>query len=522
MKKIVVFALIATMILSLSFNVVAEEKNFNDLNKEHWAYSLIQQLVGEGIINGYSDETFRPENTVTRAEFAKIFGKGRKIKPADFLDLPRVHWAYSYVMTSGMDIEYDRFYPDRELTRAEALKALYDRYGDKTKCYAPSVVTSQYADKDAVAWAYSKKLMIGDDGINLRLEDTITRAEAVALVLRARDVNNTAVSSFAELADEKVLEGLYGKVPAFSEIEYSKDKTITNGEFADVIAKMVGFNADSNQYKPAYEGKYASQIAYLTASVWGKENNTPAFEKSELTVKNAVTAYVFATTLKANSMLSVSGKNEIYPDVTPSGNMEKSFLVYAYENGMFLTSDGTLQPDKKITMKELISFYIIADNSVGFEESYNGSLKNESIKLNLYDYPYNSNEYYAVLESVPNDVYEKSGLVNPKEDTLLVKEYSDVFEDITVQIKAAVKQTTLGATVTYYPTLVSVDSGNVKFVIKLDVTENLKETKYSDVFKTVNVEDKVIEAGVNYIVVSTNTPLIYGLDFATLSVDKII
>ncbi len=522
-KRISVFVLAAVMILSCISGVQAEEKQFTDMNNSHWAYGLVQQLVEEGIINGYEDGTFRPENTVTRAEFAKLFGKGSKIKPADFVDLPRVHWAYSYIMKSGIDVEQERFYPDREMTRGEALKALYDRYGTKTKYYAPSVITSQYkANPDAAAWAYSKQLIIGDDGINLRLNDTITRAEAVALILRARNVKEAETAAFIDLVDDVTLEKYFNYIPAFSALSFEKNKTITNGEFADVIVKITDYDiANGSQYKPAYEGKYATQIAYLS-SVWGRENNNAEFENSQLTVKNAITGFVFAATIKANGMLSLSGKNETYPDVTPKGEMEKTFLTYAYENGIFLSKDKTLNPDKKITLKELVCYYMQMDDKVGFEESYNGSYKNESSDLNVNQYPSNYTQYAVILENVPNEVYAGCGLINPKEYTPLIKEYREVFEDILGQVNTKIKSVSLGARATYYPTLISVEENNVKLVIKLDVEENIHNVRYSDIFRKVNTEDGEIKAGTYYLIVSTNAQLTYGFELDTLSLEKII
>ena len=522
-KNLTLLTLIAVLLSVFAVKASAEEINFNDLTESHWAYGQIQQLVSEGIINGYEDNTFRPEDTVTRAEFAKIFGKGRKIKPADFLDLPRVHWAYSYVMTSGMDIDQDRFYPDRALTRAEALKALFDRYGDKGEYFAPSVITNQYKDKKAVAWAYSKKLMVGDDGINLRLNDTITRAEAVALVLRARTVKDAPTFSFAELANGDVLEKLYNYCPVFSGIPYSENGSITNGQFADIIVKIVGYDIENNnQYKPAYDGKYALQIAYVTSSAWGKENNNSAFENEKLTTKNAVTGLVFAATMKAHNMLSVSGNNGLYTDVTTNSPIEKSFLVYAYENGIFITKDGTLNPDKEITLKELMCYYILTDNTVGFEESFNGALKNESLNLNYYGYPGNYENYSAVLESVPVDVYENAGIGNTREDTTVVNEYSDVFRDLLVQVKGQIKPLLPNARVTYYPTLVSVENNNVMMVLRLDVEENSTNITYSQIFNNMKTEDEVVKQGTAYLVVSTNTPLVYGFESENLSLDKIL
>ena len=47
-------------------------QKFWDLTKEHWAYAAISELRIRKIINGFSDGSFRPNSTITRAEWTKI------------------------------------------------------------------------------------------------------------------------------------------------------------------------------------------------------------------------------------------------------------------------------------------------------------------------------------------------------------------------------------------------------------------------------------------------------------------
>lgn len=75
---------------------------FSDLPQNHWAYNAVKFMVERGIITGYPDNTFRPDNPVTRAEFARIMvvALNLPIKVTDtpsFKDVPKDHWAYPYV-----------------------------------------------------------------------------------------------------------------------------------------------------------------------------------------------------------------------------------------------------------------------------------------------------------------------------------------------------------------------------------------------------------------------------------------
>ena len=45
---------------------------FKDVDESHWAYEAIKELSDDGILVGYDDGTFKPEEPVTRAEMCEI------------------------------------------------------------------------------------------------------------------------------------------------------------------------------------------------------------------------------------------------------------------------------------------------------------------------------------------------------------------------------------------------------------------------------------------------------------------
>lgn len=47
-------------------------QKFYDVPKEYWAFEQIAKPVNRGVIAGYEDSSFKPDNTVTRAEWAKM------------------------------------------------------------------------------------------------------------------------------------------------------------------------------------------------------------------------------------------------------------------------------------------------------------------------------------------------------------------------------------------------------------------------------------------------------------------
>jgi hypothetical protein len=56
----------------LSENTPNEDINFSDVNSTHWAYDEIKAAVNAGIVNGYEDGTFRPDDNITYEQGIKM------------------------------------------------------------------------------------------------------------------------------------------------------------------------------------------------------------------------------------------------------------------------------------------------------------------------------------------------------------------------------------------------------------------------------------------------------------------
>ncbi len=68
---------------------------FSDVAKSHWAANYIGYMQQFGIITGYADGSFRPDASVTRAEFAAIASRFERLTEGtkSFSDVPSSHWA---------------------------------------------------------------------------------------------------------------------------------------------------------------------------------------------------------------------------------------------------------------------------------------------------------------------------------------------------------------------------------------------------------------------------------------------
>ncbi len=109
---------------------------FKDVPSSHWAFQSITKLTNAHIINGYSDNSYKPETHVTRAQAAKILALSIKapltssFKPS-FTDVAPSHWAYKEIAAlteKGIFSNASKFNPNNPLTRAEMSKILTKGY----------------------------------------------------------------------------------------------------------------------------------------------------------------------------------------------------------------------------------------------------------------------------------------------------------------------------------------------------------------------------------------------------------
>ncbi|MEO3945362.1 bifunctional 2',3'-cyclic-nucleotide 2'-phosphodiesterase/3'-nucleotidase [Gorillibacterium sp. CAU 1737] len=205
---------------------------FPDVAKTHWAHEAIQALTGKAIVNGTPEGTFKPEASVTRAEFASMLvralGLGATTK-APFKDVAETSWyasaiaaAYENELVKG--VSADKFAPNQPITREEmavmAKHALDVRAAEKltttTKAvFADGASISSWA-WDALNVTVDRGLMQGRGNNSFFPKATTTRAEAAKVIYTLiTDVNVQLLSIndfHGQLDYKKVNKDATGKV----------------------------------------------------------------------------------------------------------------------------------------------------------------------------------------------------------------------------------------------------------------------------------------------------------------------
>lgn len=172
-----------------------EQADFSDL-EGHWAKDTVEQLADEGVISGFEDGTFRPDQSVTRAEFTKMIVQAFSLSAGDksvsFTDVAADAWyAQPISIAAGSEIilgSDGAFSPNEEITRQDAAMIL-QRTAEKLgislsgeESFADQEQIAPYA-RQAVALLAGSGILHGDGGY-FRPIDTTTRAEAATMIFR--------------------------------------------------------------------------------------------------------------------------------------------------------------------------------------------------------------------------------------------------------------------------------------------------------------------------------------------------
>lgn len=217
------------------------EVKFTDVQKNYWAFEYIGEMQKRGIINGYPDGRYYPENYVERCEFAKIMvgaaGLRTDLTSGEyFKDVKKDDWFYAYVETAkeyltGYKINgYDYYKPNDYALREDIAVALVKLKGYDTKSADQAMLKTMFSDYESiseaarpyVATAVERGLVSGYEDRTFRGQDSINRAEAAAMLWRAYQYGSD--NKTADISDS---------TPKLNEDKYVSGKTDENENKTD-------------------------------------------------------------------------------------------------------------------------------------------------------------------------------------------------------------------------------------------------------------------------------------------------
>ncbi|MEH1818889.1 MAG: fasciclin domain-containing protein [Nostoc sp.] len=178
--------------------------NLSDVSSDYWARPFIQTLADNNIIAGFPDGSYRPNQPVTRAEFAALIQKAfsnqnrvRQLSPGGFSDVPANYWAASAIQNAyetGFLAGYpgNVFKPNQEIPRVQGIVSLSSGLGlsggdanTLTSYYNDASAIPNYAVNSVAAATLGNLVVNYPDVKQLNPQQSLTRAEAAALLYQA-------------------------------------------------------------------------------------------------------------------------------------------------------------------------------------------------------------------------------------------------------------------------------------------------------------------------------------------------
>lgn len=240
-------SVLSLMVLALG---IAPAIAFPDVSDNYWAAPQIKILSEQGVIVGYPDGTFKPDDNVTRAEFAAMAIRAlgqqhtKVAQPVHFSDINEEYWAYEDIQKAlyfdliSCEKSGELFRPEDSVSRAESMSVAVNALTTETISTqkAKEVLERMYIDANTIPeWFLipaGKAEILGMIVVApsakkaaLEAERPATRAEVAAILFKMME--QAKLNPNAKLAeamrkktgegfviDEATVQGSVGTIPA--------------------------------------------------------------------------------------------------------------------------------------------------------------------------------------------------------------------------------------------------------------------------------------------------------------------
>jgi len=328
-RKIYVAAISVAVVLG----VIVEEPvttdaagtSFTDVKPTLDHYNPIMNLAGRGIVKGYSDGTYRPDNKLTRGQASKILALALKldtknVKNPGFKDVDKANCFYKYIAAlenSGLisGFEDNTFKPNASMTRAHMAKIIDLGFKLESKS-----TVNPFRDVSNSAWYVnhvkaldSNKVTKGKTATTFAPNSSITRAQMASFVVRTENIkvaSNPTKRARAEIRKVVTQNGVIevgGKKVADSKFD-SETNTLS----------MTAYDIDEGIKGMTGIGVFSSKLQALGVKSI-RIGNAKAVDLSQSDAKNKLKEDFFA-------LLKPSTKPSTDSDVSAEGVLVTLFI----------------------------------------------------------------------------------------------------------------------------------------------------------------------------------------------------
>ncbi|WP_338652175.1 S-layer homology domain-containing protein [Lysinibacillus sp. Y5S-8] len=199
LKAITAMALTASAVVVAP--IASEASSFKDVQRTHPFYDEVKNLNDRGIINGFQDGTFKPEQNITRGQAAKIIAgvlglNTSNVSNPNFKDIPTNHvyfGAIAALKQKGIINGYEdgTFRQDEFIQRNHVAKIVANAFNLKASNTNSLPFTDVRADyKEAIAALYENNVTTGKTATLFDGSSNVTRGQLAAFITRSEAVSN--------------------------------------------------------------------------------------------------------------------------------------------------------------------------------------------------------------------------------------------------------------------------------------------------------------------------------------------
>ena len=186
-----------TIIATSDMTITAKFSGYTDVKKTDWYYDAVNYVNNNGIMTGYSDTKFAPNDKLSRAQACQVIyniaNANEQATEAIFSDVPLGQWytnAISWASKNGVVSGYGNnlFGPDDAITREQMAAILYRYVGapsveaDNLENYTDANKISDWAT-EALNWCVENKIMVGNGNGTMTPNKIISRAEVATIMM---------------------------------------------------------------------------------------------------------------------------------------------------------------------------------------------------------------------------------------------------------------------------------------------------------------------------------------------------
>ncbi|MGN4128078.1 S-layer homology domain-containing protein [Lysinibacillus sphaericus] len=178
------------------------ENPFKDIKPAYDYFKIVHEMRNQGIINGYPDNTFRPNDVLSRKHAATLVYRAvdgklpKKFDEIPFKDLPKDHYYYTDIQTLAqaglLDAEAGNILPDKQLSRGEMAKILVTAFNleipaeyDSSDYDLVDMVNNKY--QPYVRALYANGVTTGYGDAKFEPNQSLSRAHYAVFMYRAME-----------------------------------------------------------------------------------------------------------------------------------------------------------------------------------------------------------------------------------------------------------------------------------------------------------------------------------------------